>query len=284
MNFLFATVLVLLLVAPGLAFFRTYYSGRFSIKYSQLTITDQVFRSLVPGITFQLFLFWVIQSCTDYTVRLDMIGVLMTGAKEDKTVLEAFGLLRSSLGSIIIYYLIINVLAAILGWGCRVLVRRRKWDRRVQWLRYDNHWYYLLSGEAVETPEYRSVFPQIDAKEIDFVFVDALVELEAGSTIYSGVLVDYQLGSDGGLTSLCLWATQRKFLQTALDHPIPTAESEKDGELTAPAPSKPNEYYPVRGQLMVIPFEKIINLNISYWVDEDVEVEEEKNEAENKGG
>ena len=70
---------MLLLVAPGLSFFRFYHAGRFSIRYSNLTTTDQVFCSIIPGLLLQASLIWAINYWhpAGYTVRLDLLGVLL---------------------------------------------------------------------------------------------------------------------------------------------------------------------------------------------------------------
>lgn len=254
MNFLFTTVLVLLLVAPGLSFFRLYYAGRFSIRYSNLTITDQIFRSIVPGLTLQAVLFWFINSWhpAGYVVHLDLLGTLLLGAKEDKTVREAFIMLETNLGITLLYYTGVLALSGAAGWATRKAVRRFKWDRRYRWLRYDNEWHYLLTGEILETSDILPIIRLYDAKRIDFVVVDALVKLENSDTLYSGFLAGYELAADGGLRTIYIHSAQRKQLST------PTPE--------VPASDK---YYPVDGHLLTLPYDQLLNLNISYFIDED---------------
>ena len=253
MNFLFTTVLVLLLVAPGLSFFRLYYAGRFSIRYSNLTITDQVFRSIVPGLILQAGLIWGINHWhpAGYAVRLSLLGTLLLGAKDDQTVQAAFGVLERNLGGTLLCYLAVLVLSGATGWGSRWVMRRLKWDRRFRALRYDNEWHYLLTGEILETTDIPAIIRLRDARHVDFVLVDALVNLENNDTLYSGFLAGYELAADGGLRTLYLHSARRK-------------------ELTATQTdaSKPTGYYPVEGHLLTLPYDKLLNLNISYFIDE----------------
>jgi len=270
MNFLFTTVLVLLLVAPGLLFFRTYYAGRFAIRYSNLTITDQVFRSIVPGLLLQLLAFWLIGLGGTRQVRLDVLGTLLLGAKEDRTVREAFTLLNQQLGPVLAYYLSLLALGALAGWGTRAAVRRAKLDRRFAWLRYDNQRHYLLTGEILETPELQATIGLTDARELDFVFVDVLMKLDKATMLYSGILVDYELAADGGLRTLYLRQTRRKQLTTAPDEDAPAEAAEITGAEAAPVAEPAEEdYHDVPGDLMVIPYAQTLNLNLTYYVDDD---------------
>ncbi|MDQ2770821.1 MAG: hypothetical protein M3Y54_10005 [Bacteroidota bacterium] len=278
MSFLFTTVLVLLLVAPGLLIFRTYYAGRFSIRYSNLTITDQVFRSIVPGLLLQLIAFWLIGICSSRYVRLDVLGSLLLGAKEDRTIREGFDLLRQQLGPILAYYLGLLTAGALAGWGARWLVRWLKLDRRYSWLRYDNQWHYLLTGEILETPDLQPTIGLQDASLIDFVFVDVLMKLEKSNMLYSGILVDYELAADGGLRTIYLREVRRKLLSNGAAEeqkpPVNTVEG-LGGLVTSSEAATPTDeqaegkYYDVLGDLMVIPYAQTLNLNLTYYIEED---------------
>lgn len=262
MNFLFATVLVLLLVSPGLAFFRAYYSDVFSIRYSRLTITDQLFRSVVPGITVQMVAFWIIQHFSNYYVRIDLIGFLLLGAKEDQTLRISFNNLAVHLAPIIAYHVGLLMLGALLGWGCRVVVRRTKADRKYRFLRFDNAWHYLLTGEILEMPDQNnhSSIQLKEASQISYVLMDVLIKLDQGNTLYSGIMERYELGEDGKLDTLYLTGAHRKQLTLGNEPELAETQSVK--------------YYPVDGDLLVIPYAQVINLNITYFIDEQTAVAE----------
>lgn len=259
---------MLLLVAPGLAFFSAYHSGRFSIRYSNLTLPDQVFRSVIPGLTIQAFLIWVINHCSwlGYTVHLDTLGVLLLGAKEDKSIKEAFTMLSDTLGVILLYHITVITISALLGWASKEIVRYKKWDRRYYWLRYDNTWYYLLTGEVLEMPEEPIGISLNEVDHLDFVFVDVLVKLEKSNVIYSGILAHFELAADGGLQSVYLAAAQRKDLTTGkTDNTAPVDIGALANETVS---SQNSTYYPVEGDILIIPYAQILNLNLSYWIDE----------------
>lgn len=241
MNFLFTTVLVLLLVAPGLYFSRTFYTGPSGVRYRNLTITDQVFRSVVPGLLLQASLIWFVNRWHPfgYSIHLAFLGNLMLGAKDDKTVQSAFGILQGNLGSTVLYETSLITLGGIGGWGAREVVRYFKWDRRTHLFRYDNDWDYLLTGQILEI------------NKISFITVDALVKLEIGNVIYTGILADYELDPDGDLRTLYLFTAQRKVFDFASDN-------ERNEE----------PFFPLIGDLLTIPYSQVLNLNITYFADE----------------
>ncbi|PQA59854.1 hypothetical protein [Siphonobacter curvatus] len=279
MNFLFATVLVLLIVAPGLTFFRAYYSGSFSHRYGRLTISDQIFRSIVPGITAQAIAILFVNECPLLdSVDLRILGMLLIGPKDDATVKESFQVIEASLGRVITYHLLLILLGALLGWRARSFIRRKKFDRRLNWLRYDNKWFYLLKGEVVEFKDGEDIFGFSDASLIRFVIVDILTKVEGGNVIYTGALYDFDLEQDGGLKTLHIRAAQRKFVKIA-------ASLSKDSETTPDtlqnmeeqesvdvvseslqAEELESEYQEIPGKLLTIPYSQIINMNISYYV------------------
>lgn len=208
----------------------------------------------------QLGAFWLIGYLGPRHVRLDVLGELLLGAKEDRTVRDGFELLRQQLGLVLTYYLGLLAMGALAGWGTRAFVRWRKFDRRYTWLRYDNQWHYLLTGEILETPDLQPAVGLADASLIDFVFVDVLVKLEKGNMLYSGILVDYELGADGGLRTLYLRQTRRKQLAGTASETLDTTAADAE-----PAEGR---YYDVLGDLMIIPYAQTLNLNLTYYVDE----------------
>ncbi len=261
---MFTSVLVLLMVAPGLAFFRAYHSGKFSIRYSKLTITDQVFRSVVPAITGQLIIFWLIEECSSYSVDLQTLGVILLGSKDDTLLKTTLAEISTQLGMILSYHLAVIGIGGLLGWLIRKLVRWRKWDRKFPVLRYDNPYHYLFTGEILETKDFCAVVELGDAERIDFVFVDVVVKMDRNPMLYSGILIDYQLGSDGGMKNLYLRVVRRKYL--AIQKANEASESGLMTDLYT--------YYDVKGDVLLIPNEQILNLNLTYFMDNEDMVKE----------
>ena len=79
-------------------------------------------------------------------------------------------------------------------------------------------------------------------KDIDITFIDALLTLGEHSYIYTGILVDYELSSDGGLELLYIKNAQRKFI------------SEENS----------TEYKDIDGHIIILKYDNIVNLNLSF--------------------
>ena len=104
--------------------------------------------------------------------------------------------------------------------------------------------------------------------EIELIFIDALVELKEGTVIYDGVLVDYELSKDGGLQNISLKGVRRRYLK---DDPSRTARPYDEIQYDASneehlyPKGTVNRYYDIPGHILIIPYEKIVNLNFSYY-------------------
>ncbi|MFQ5708029.1 MAG: hypothetical protein ACE5HO_11295 [bacterium] len=181
------------------------------------------------------------QQLTSYGIDFSSLGFLLTGAKDDANVASAFQVVGRDIWKITGYNLSLWLFAAALGHGFRMLVRSLRLDLKYDLLRFNNEWYYFMSGEII-------------AKDIDFVWIDALVQTSEGSIIYSGLLQDFYLSKDGGLERIYLTqVARRKLSNEAVDKP---SESEQEGT---------PRYYDVPGDLFVIKYSQVVNLNLNYF-------------------
>jgi len=174
------------------------------------------------------------------TQQLDFttIGFLLVGAKDDANTARAFQVLGRDIWAITKYNFILWVIAAAIGHGFRIVVRRYRLDLRFNLLRFNNEWYYLLSGETNKTKP----------GEVNYVWIDALVEKAGGGVIYSGLLVDFNLSQEGGLESIYLTQVARRFLA-----------SDSAGDTKKP------RYYEIPGDIFVLKYTQVVNLNISVY-------------------
>jgi len=133
------------------------------------------------------------------------LGHLLVGAKEDSVLEAAFLDVERHLRVIAGYNLCLWALAAALGFGLREVVIRSSLDRKVRLFRFNNEWYYLLTGRhwgyKVED-------------DFNVVAVDALGRYRRELCNLLGHLVDFYLSSDGGLDSLWLEVSRSGSLRT----------------------------------------------------------------------
>lgn len=231
-------VLFIFFIIPGLVFRRFYYTGEFSQQYFK-SEPFQVFSvAIIPAFIFQCLCILFFNCVCKWNINFETFAALITGEKQE--LMSAIISAGKEIDKILIYNFNLWVWAALLGFGSKVLVRKLKWDRKYRILRFQNNWHYILRGEIVDFPE--TIQPS-QADAIDFSVIDVLVETDDGTFIYSGILDDYHLNRESsGLEYLYLTYTRRK----------------KYGGKAAKWKNIPGDYF-------IIPFEKVITLNISYY-------------------
>jgi len=122
----------------------------------------------------------------------------------------------------------------------QILVRNLGWDRSSRFFRFKNNWHYLFSGEILE---FKESDVSIDT-EINFRTIDVIVQVGNDPVIYTGVLSHYDL-SVKGMERIYLRQVSRRFF---------SEKQETD--------KKP---FKLPGDLLVVPFNKILNLHITYY-------------------
>ncbi len=87
-----------------------------------------------------------------------------------------------------------------------------------------------------------------------------------GNILYEGVLVDYELSSDGGLEHIQLKETHRKYLINNSIEPIRNCHK-LYGELypTSELQFSKSDSRQIPGHIIILPYKTIINLNVSYY-------------------
>jgi hypothetical protein len=246
MNLVFGSIFLFILLSPGLIFRFSYLQGTYSKLNFRVSAVEELFWALIPAMFLQLSGFLILENILGRSVSLAAIYALITGSSEND-----FALIESSVLPFLIYTFLIILIAALAGIILRYLVRILKLDLRLQFLRFRNEWHYLLSGED-DTIGSKS--------KILLVQVDALVNSSEGNVIYSGILDNYFLTKDNSLDRLYLTNVYRRRLKDDLD-----ADKPNPGFLSRDTDER---YYSMPGYLFVIPYDKVINLNITYYMDE----------------
>jgi hypothetical protein len=241
MNLAFGTLLIFLLVVPGIAFRVAYFHGEFSKKFLKTSAFDDFIWALIPGVIIQFLATVIIQKCPSFDVEVDIesLGFLLMGAKDDSNVKTSFLSIQNNLWNILIYNGALISISGISGYMGRKMVRRFKWDIKSRLFRFNNEWYYLMTGEIVNFPE-----NNFKAQKIDFVHVDVLTKTSKELIIYSGAVGGFYLSKDGGLSSVLISQAKRRVM-------------DEDGDANP-------EYYDIPGQFMLLKSEEIININFRY--------------------
>jgi hypothetical protein len=249
MNVALSTIILFVLLLPGIFFRRFYYSAEFSHEYFKETFFSIFISTIIPSLIFQALWFFI-SPIWNFKVDLLVFFDLLTNKPKASTIknIEDYSL------QIFWYHLTMYLFAILLGYLSRKIVRYWKLDRKFKILRFKNNWHYLLKGEFFDFPDAEFNLQKDSVEDIEFVFVDVVVELSGASILYDGVLVDYSLSNIGGLESITLKNVQRRNLQD--DCEIKTNGTKKTNS---------NKFYPIDGHLVLFKYKEIKNLNFTYY-------------------
>ncbi len=250
MNIALSTVFIFLVLLPGIVFRKFYYTEEFSKQYFKQNFFSVFFSSFVPSALIHILLSGVV-GIFGYIVRLDLIGQMLT-AKDFPE--NAFSNLQDNRIEVASYFIASVLIGLISGYFSKKIVRHFLWDTKYKLFRFRNAWHYIFSGEFFDFPRASFDLLEDEVENIDFVYVDALIESPEGSIIYDGALVDYELSNDGGLESITLKNAQRRMMN----------DDDK------------KNYYDIPGHILIIPYKSIINLNFSYYRLREIEGNEDE--------
>jgi hypothetical protein len=247
MNLILGSILLFILISPGLIFRYSYLQGTYSKQTFKISAVDEIFWAVIPAFVFQLAGILIIIHFTIYQVRLDQLYQILTGADSEID----FNFILGSLPVFLVYILILIIIAAVLGLSTRFIVRKFQLDLRYPFLKVNNEWYYLFSGEILDLLDTPG-----ESKNVEMIQIDVLVSTGDGTMVYSGTLENYFLSKDNGLDRIYLSNVYRRKMKDDLDRTKPNV-----GYLDRYLDER---YYAMPGDLFVVTYDKIINLNVTY--------------------
>ncbi len=246
MNIAVSSVLIFIFLLPGIIVRRFYYTEEFSKQYFKQNFFELFLAAIIPSIFLHVFMSCIIL-IFGFFIDFKIIGQLLTSRDYPE---KAYSNIDEYILQIVVYYILIIIFSAALGYISKKIVRHYKWDSKWKVFRFKNAWHYILTGEFFNF--HRAAFDlaedSIDA--IDFVHIDALVDTKDGTVIYDGFFVDYELSQNGGLESISLKDVERRLL---LNDSVDTIFNHKE------------RHYKIPGHILVIPANNIININITYY-------------------
>lgn len=275
MNIAFPALLILLFALPGILFRYTYNRGTwetpFRIASTQFEILAGLFFSLVIHLILSLSIemldyFSWIPSINYRNIVLYISGFISIEAADFDSIINSI----AGYPYHIMLYLICSILVGYFGGlFCHFYVRRKGLDRRFDYFKFNNPFYYLLNGEILFFDEeakaelqeligkkeikYDYRFKADEVKKIleliDLTIVSGLIHSNEESILYIGVLRDFFFDKNGKLDSIILAEAHRRYLNQD--------EEEK-------APSK---YYKIPGTYLQLKYSNISNINVHYVFD-----------------
>ena len=255
MNFAFPALLVFLLLLPGIVLRYSYARGPWG--WASPTSLRRVSEELAYGVAFALVLHvvWLaIVGRLGYQPDVDAMFLLLVGSFGDGG--DHLDRVRSSVathyGGVAGYLVSLYAAAGIAGNLGHRAVRRLKLDHLTKTFRFDNYWYYMLTGEVLDFRENAG-----EGRAVDGVYFSAVVDHASGSYLYRGIVSDFTFDRDGALDTIVLTDAHRRRLVDDREEEEPTAHV---------GPVEPDErYYEIRGDFLILRYAEIRTLNLDYF-------------------
>lgn len=238
MNFAFNSIVIILLILPGIIFTLSLYNSDEPFDYTPLT--HKTIISLFATVVFPFIWTPLFIKITSYEINFSKLLEIVAGQNINQ-LLQSITL--SDLSYFCIYIITIYIFAFVVGVILNKLIKGFKLDAKFKMLKLESPWYYLLKGYDWEIGE------------PDLIIITATVELAGKGYLYNGYLENYYLDKNGELDRLILTNTRRRNIKN--DH-----RSEKHGEKTAK--SLDDRFYPIDGHNFVLKYSDIKSLNIQF--------------------
>lgn len=243
MDIAFSTLILFIwFIFPSVVYRKFYFQNKFSHEFHREGFGDLVSASIIPSVIIQVGYFFAYRAITQNHFNLHTI-ISIFYPSGNASIEQGLDYVKEHLSEIAWYHIFLWLSSAILGLLSYGLIRTTKLDRKVPVLRFQNELYYIFSGEIMDYS-----FTRQSSSWISFTVIDVLVNVHHMSILYSGFLEDFKLTSDGKRLEYIYLSSAivRRFVDGS--HVIESNSAES-----------------ISGDYLIIPSEKILNLNISYY-------------------
>lgn len=201
MNIAFPALLIVLFALPGVLFRHSLLTGTLTSPHAKEPLATQVLWGVFAASV--LHLIWsILWSRFGVPVDHRAILTLLIGAPE-AALSEAIATTTATPHLTIAYFISISLAGWALGHLAHKLIRFFHLDWTYKFLRFDNPWWYLLSGEQKELAAGTHV-------KDDGVLVSTIVHQGEVSFLYFGVLEAFHFAEDGTLDRVELSSVSRR--------------------------------------------------------------------------
>jgi hypothetical protein len=232
-------ILFLLFIFPGIVFRRFYYVGEFSKQYSTANWVNTIYISLIPGLVIQIISYFAFVNLI-YREPIpnyyNFINGVYQKLKHDSIPEEIFNF--ELISWVFAYLLLTLFISFIIAQICWTIVRNLDLDKNISTLKFNNYWHYYLSGESLKFKDFKGILPN---QKVLLTEADVLVDTgNDGTKLYKGFIRQHTICKNTGDLKAIYLTDVRRF--------------RKEKPFIKDVP----------GHIMVIPAEKIINLNLTY--------------------
>lgn|GEM_PF-1541073 len=250
MNIAFPAFFLLALVLTGFIFLNAF-ERRENTNLEKIPFSSASARALVSSGIIHLILLSIVHQFilpVDFSVSIKLI----TGAKLTDSDISG---LQVDVVNIVFYFLSTYIVAYILGKFLQIAVLKFSPYKSSKFA-FDTPWYYELKGKLSE---------EADA---EIIKISCLVNSGECAYLYYGYLQDFYLDDSGQLDRLVLSDVYRRNIQDDEDLPIGKIAGDQQDQ----------RFYQIKGDRLVLKYDKVVNLNIEYLYMYETPFEEGKTE------
>lgn len=240
MNIAFTSILIFILLAPGLLTRIAYNSSKLSVNNPNRNILNDLTWSIIPSLTIHVVAIFLVEKFSNYIIDFNQLGNLILGVTSQNKVEDSFGQLRTFIYPIFFYNFFVFTFSFLCGYGLQKVIRKFSLDRTIRYLRFSNKWHYIFTGECLDFPDVPDDFEEITDK-----IINVLCRVNGESVLYTGEYFNYYIDKDGDLEAVHLKYPIRRYL----------ANDKVDKK----------SYYKIESRYLVIPNSDIININFRYF-------------------
>lgn len=251
MEFAVSAIFLLILLLPGFILQTAYTKGfwRWNSPTSNRSLTEQV----PVGIVFATVLHaaWIsLAAVFGFAIDFGAVFMLLTGnyGHDDVHFDRAIAQLTNNPSRIFLYFATLDLVAAAVGYVSHFAVRQLRLDRRTRMLRFNNHWFYLLSGEIAQFQELTNI-----EEDIDGILLTTVIHHSEADYLYRGLLTDFFFDKEGNLDRVYLTLSERRRL----------SDDRKDQEVESSAAEE--RYYDIEGDYLVLKYSEMTTINVDYF-------------------
>ena len=219
MNLVFQALVIFAFALPGILFSSAYNIGRgWSYPVGRLgPFTERVPRTLIHATWLNCLWAWGVTLChlafpkLVWSIDLQSVVCWLSNTFGNNQVYfnRAITSLAASPFRVFVYFAGLYFISWLLGFATHNFIRGQEWDRKIQILRFDNAWHYLLKAEVLDFKDQAYTTssgdrPALAAKNRVATIITAGVEVGSLSYLYIGVLVDFFFDANGNLDRLLL--------------------------------------------------------------------------------
>ena len=235
MNIALSAVVISILLIPPVVFYLSLYTGnnpRPSPKFS-------LFEAILACAVISLFIHAIAISFIAKEIRFDILIKVLGGDLKNVEGNIQNNVFKKTVTDFAFYNSVILLIMFLLGRGVRILLKRRNLHADNQLVNLYNRWWYFFNGYYA------------GAGQFDFVYVDAVVDTNDGTLIYSGYLGYYET-KNGELDRIYLNETVRREFKRRTHSEDTHLMNETGKPLKIP------------GDTFSLKYENIINLNVNF--------------------